>query len=131
MVLVAALSALSLPGLSTFVSEFLVLVGTFTAHRWFAVMATFGIVLAAVYALWMVQRTIHGPVREGVEGFRDLGVREAWVIAPVMIVLVGLGVYPKPLLDAITPSVTTTISTVRPHDPAPTQALPVRLGGTK
>ncbi|HET6815939.1 MAG TPA: NADH-quinone oxidoreductase subunit M, partial [Mycobacteriales bacterium] len=119
MFLVAGLSALSLPGLSTFVSEFLVLVGTFTAHRWFAVVATFGIVLAAVYVLWMIQRTIHGPVREGVENFRDLDRREAWVIAPIIAVLIVLGVYPKPLLDVITPSVKSSFSQVRPHDPAP------------
>jgi NADH-quinone oxidoreductase subunit M len=129
MVLLAGLSALSLPGMSTFVSEFLVLVGTFTTHRWFAVVATFGIVLAAVYVLWMVQRTIHGPVREGVEGFRDLGSREAWVIAPVMVVIVALGVYPKPLLDVINPSVKTTIAPVRSHDPNP--PVPVSLGGSK
>ena len=129
MVLLAGLSALSLPGLSTFVSEFLVLVGTFTTHRWFAVVATFGIVLTAVYVLWMVQRTIHGPVREGVEGFRDLGSREAWVIAPVMVVIVALGVYPKPLLDVINPSVKTTIAPVRSHDPNP--SVPVSLGGSK
>src|SRR3954463_13737395 len=129
MVLLAGLSALSLPGLSTFVSEFLVLVGTFTTHRWFAVVATFGIVLAAVYVLWLVQRTIHGPVREGVEGFRDLGSREAWVIAPVMVVIVALGVYPKPLLDVINPSVKTTIAPVRSHDPNP--SVPVSLGGSK
>jgi NADH-quinone oxidoreductase subunit M len=129
MVLLAGLSALSLPGLSTFVSEFLVLVGTFTTHRWFAVVATFGIVLAAVYVLWMVQRTIHGPVREGVENFRDLGAREAWVIAPVMAVIVALGIYPKPLLDVINPSVKTSIAPVRSHDPAP--SVPVSLGGSK
>src|SRR3954463_6870862 len=128
MLLVAGLSALSLPGLSTFVSEFLVLVGTFTAHRWFAVVATFGIVLAAVYVLWMVQRVIHGPVREGVATFRDLNTREAWVIAPVVFVLIALGVYPKPLLDIITPSVKSSFSQVRSHDPAPSQALP---GGSK
>jgi NADH-quinone oxidoreductase subunit M len=119
MVLIAGLSALSLPGLSTFVSEFLVLVGTFTAHRWFAVVATFGIVLAAVYVLWMIQRTIHGPVAGPVEGFRDLSLRESWVIAPVMIVIVGLGVYPKPLLDAINPAVQQTNTVVRSHDPTP------------
>src|SRR3954469_4934714 len=129
MVLLAGLSALSLPGLSTFVSEFLVLAGTFTVHRWFAVVATFGIVLAAVYVLWMVQRTIHGPVREGVADFRDLGRREAWVIAPVMVVIVALGVYPKPLLDVINPSVKTTIAPVRSHDPNP--SVPVSLGGSK
>ena len=129
MVLLAALSALSLPGLSTFVSEFLVLAGTFTTHRWFAVIATLGIVLAAVYALWLVQRVIHGPLREGVESFRDLGRREAWVIAPVMAVIVALGIYPKPLLDVINPSVKSTIAPVRSHDPAP--SVPVTLGGSK
>src|SRR4051794_36020488 len=119
MFLVAGLSALSLPGLSTFVSEFLVLVGTFTVHRWFAVVATFGIVLAAVYVLWMVQRTIHGPVREGLENMRDLNLRESWVIAPVIAVIVVLGVYPKPLLDVINPAVHSSFTRVRPHDPAP------------
>jgi NADH-quinone oxidoreductase subunit M len=119
MVLVAGLSALALPGLSTFVSEFLVLVGTFTAHRWFAVVGIAGIVLAAVYVLWMVQRTIHGPVSTAVEGFRDLSLREAWVIGPVMIVIVGLGIFPKPLLDAINPAVQSTNSVVRSHDPGP------------
>jgi NADH-quinone oxidoreductase subunit M len=131
MFLVAGLSALSLPGLSTFVSEFLVLVGTFTAHRWFAVVATFGIVLAAVYVLWMIQRVIHGPVREGVETFRDLNTREAWVIAPVMVVLVALGVYPKPLLDVITPSVKGSFSQVRSHDPTPSHPASALTGGGK
>jgi NADH-quinone oxidoreductase subunit M len=119
MVLVAGLSALALPGLSTFVSEFLVLLGTFTTHRWFAVIGTFGIILAAVYVLWMVQRTIHGPVATAVEGFKDLSLREAWVIAPVMVVIVALGIYPKPLLDIINPSVQQTNSVVRTHDPFP------------
>src|SRR4051794_13841934 len=139
MFLVAGLSALSLPGLSTFVSEFLVLVGTFTVHRWFAVVAAFGIILAAVYVLWMVQRTIHGPVREGIENMRDLSLREAWVIAPVMAVIVVLGVYPQPLLDVINPAVHSSFTKVRPHDPAPSQLVnsallnetPQSSGGTK
>src|SRR3954452_17206402 len=129
MFLIAGLSALSLPGLSTFVSEFLVLVGTFTVHRWLAVVATFGIVLAAVYVLWMVQRTIHGPVREGLENMRDPNLREAWVIAPVIAIIVALGIYPKPLLDVINPAVKSSFTTVRPHDPAP--SVPVTLGGAK
>lgn len=117
--MVAGLSALSLPGLSTFVSEFLVLLGTFTTHRWFAVIATVGIVLAAVYVLWWIQRALHGPVKAGVESFRDLSGREAWIIAPVLAVIVALGVYPKPLLDLINPAVQSTNVTVRTHDPSP------------
>jgi NADH-quinone oxidoreductase subunit M len=119
MTLIAGLSALALPGLSTFVSEFLVLVGTFTTHRWFAVVATLGIVLAAVYVLWMVQRTIHGPVAPAVEGFKDLTMRETWIIAPVMVVIFALGIYPKPLLDIINPAVHDTNAVVRLHDPVP------------
>jgi NADH-quinone oxidoreductase subunit M len=119
MTLVAGLSALALPGLSTFVSEFLVLLGTFTTHRWFAVVATFGIILAAVYVLWMVQRAVHGPVGPGVEGFTDLSRREAWVIGPVIAVIIALGIYPKPLLDIINPAVVHTNSVVRSHDPYP------------
>jgi hypothetical protein len=134
LMLFVALEVLSLPGLSTFVSEFLVLAGTFTVHRWFAVVATLGIVLAAVYVLWMVQRTIHGPVREGVQNFRDLDLREAWVIGPVIAVIVALGLYPKPLLDVITPSVKGSYTDVRPGDPEP--SVPVisglhGLGGEK
>jgi hypothetical protein len=89
-------------------------------HRWFAVVAIAGIVLAAVYVLWMVQRTIHGPVASAVEGLRDLSFREAWVIGPVILVIVFLGVNPKPLLDRINPSVERTNSVVRTHDPLPT-----------
>src|SRR3954462_3954049 len=131
MFLVAGLSALSLPGLSTFVSEFLVLAGTFNVHRWFAVVATFGIVLAAVYVLWMVQRTIHGPVREGLENMRDLNFREAWVIAPVMVVIVALGIYPKPLLDVINPAVHSSFTGVRPHAPAPSVPVSTDAGSLR
>ncbi|HVS68170.1 MAG TPA: proton-conducting transporter membrane subunit, partial [Mycobacteriales bacterium] len=123
MTLIAGLSALSLPGLSTFVSEFLVLVGTFTTHRWFAVVGIAGIVLAAVYVLWMIQRTIHGPVASAVENFRDLSLREAWVIGPVMLAIVFLGVNPKPLLDRINPSIQRVNVDVRNGDPAPTAAI--------
>jgi NADH-quinone oxidoreductase subunit M len=117
--LVAGLSALALPGLNGFVSEFLVLVGTFTSHRWFAVVAVLGIVLAALYILIMYQRTMHGPVRPGVEGFPDLSRREAWVIGPVLVIVVFLGVYPKPVLDAINPAVRATMAQLGAPNPRP------------
>jgi NADH-quinone oxidoreductase subunit M len=120
--LVAGLSGLSLPGLSTFVSEFLVLVGTFTRYKVPAIIATSGIILAAVYILWMYQRTMTGPPTEKVAGMRDLSKRELAVIAPVLALLVVLGFYPKPALNMINPSVKQTMVQVDKQDPKPTIA---------
>ncbi len=120
--LIAGLSALALPGLSSFVSEFLVLVGTFTRYPWAAVVATVGIILAAVYVLWLYQRTMTGPVKPGNEAMPDLRAREKWVVAPLIAAIIGLGVYPKPLLDVITPAVDRTMGAVGMSDPKPTAA---------
>jgi len=120
--LVAGLSGLSLPGLSTFVSEFLVLVGTFTRYKVPAIIATSGIILAAVYILWMYQRTMTGPPTEKVASMRDLSKRELAVIAPVLALLVVLGFYPKPALDMINPSVKATMVRVDKQDPKATIA---------
>jgi NADH-quinone oxidoreductase subunit M len=120
--LVAGLSGVALPGLSTFVSEFLVLVGTFTRYKVPAIIATSGIILAAVYILWMYQRTMTGPPAEKVVGMRDLSKREVAAIAPVLALLVALGFYPKPALDMINPSVKATMVRVDKQDPQPTIA---------
>jgi NADH-quinone oxidoreductase subunit M len=113
------LSSLALPGLNSFVSEFLVLVGTFTRYRAAAVLATVGIILAAVYILLLVQRTMHGPLKPGNDVITDLTKREAWVIAPVLAVIIALGIYPKPVLDVITPAVTATVQQTGHTDPKP------------
>jgi NADH-quinone oxidoreductase subunit M len=120
--LLAGLSSLSLPGLSPFVSEFLVIVGAFSHSEVAAAFAVTGIVLAAIYILLMYQRTMTGPTREEVRGLPDLGVRELAALAPVLVLIVGLGFYPKPLLSVINPSVDHTMSQVDKHDPAPTVA---------
>ncbi|WP_315987126.1 NADH-quinone oxidoreductase subunit M [Actinomadura sp. HBU206391] len=120
--LVAGLSGLSLPGLSSFVSEFLVLVGTFSRYRVPAVIATVGIILAAVYILWMYQRTMNGPTAEPVKGMKDLSHRELAALAPIIAIIVALGFYPKPVLDVINPSVKHTMSRVQMHDPTPSVA---------
>lgn len=117
--LVAGLSSLSLPGLSPFVSEMLVLVGAFVHSPWVASFAVLGIVLAAVYILWMYQRTMTGPVREGVVGIRDLNVREISSLAPLLVLIVVLGFFPKPLLDIVNPAVKHTMSEVSRNDPQP------------
>ncbi|WP_305094724.1 NADH-quinone oxidoreductase subunit M [Prescottella sp. R16] len=118
--LVAGMATLSLPGLAPFVSEFLVLVGTFTRYPAAAVIATVAIVLAALYILWLYQRMMGGPVTAGTERVHDLRRRELLVVAPLLALLIGIGVYPKPLLDIVTPAVTTTLTTIGAVDPAPT-----------
>jgi NADH-quinone oxidoreductase subunit M len=118
--LVAGLSSLSLPGLSSFVSEFLVLVGTFARYPWAAALATLGIILAAVYILLTYQRLFTGDVREGVRDMPDMRAREAWVMAPLLAVIVVLGFFPKPVLDVLEPAVERTMLEVGATDPVPT-----------
>jgi len=117
---IAGMSSLALPGLSSFVSEFLVLVGTFTRYPVAAVIATFGIVLAALYILIPVQRALHGPTTPGNENLSDLNLREKIAIAPVIAVIVALGFYPAPLLNIINPTAAYVVSQQGFSDPAPT-----------
>ncbi|HEU5107370.1 MAG TPA: NADH-quinone oxidoreductase subunit M [Micromonosporaceae bacterium] len=120
----AGLASLALPGTAPFVSEFLVLIGTFTVNKVVSVIATVGIILAAAYVLWMVQRTTQGtlnPALEAVEGMRrDLSLREKVVVGPLIVLLLVLGFYPKPVTDVINPAVQATLSDVGKSDPAPT-----------
>jgi NADH-quinone oxidoreductase subunit M len=124
--LIAGLASLSLPGLAPFVSEFLVLIGTFTVHKTVAVLATVGIVLGAAYVLWMLQRTTQGtpnPALASVPAMRkDLSLREAVVVAPLIALLIFFGFYPKPLLDVINPAIAATMQDVGKQDPPPTAA---------
>jgi NADH-quinone oxidoreductase subunit M len=117
--LIAGLAGLALPGLSTFVSEFLVLVGTFTRYKVAAVAATVGIILAAIYILWLYQRTMTGPVRPETERMPDLKARELWAVGPLVALLIFFGVYPQPLLNIINPAVQQTMSRVHATDPVP------------
>jgi NADH-quinone oxidoreductase subunit M len=117
--LIAGLAGLALPGLSTFVSEFLVLVGTFTRYEVPAILATVGIILAAVYILWMYQRTMTGPAGDDVAGMPDLRARELWAVGPLIALIIVLGVYPKPVIDVINPAVQHTLVQVHSTDPVP------------
>jgi NADH-quinone oxidoreductase subunit M len=126
--LVAGLSSLALPGLSSFISEFLVLVGTFTRYPVAAAIATTGIILAAVYILLTYQRMFTGEVREHVRHLPDMRAREAWVLAPLIAVIVALGFFPKPVLDVLNPAVEQTMQQVGVTDPAPTVAVPTAEG---
>ena len=122
--LISGLAGLSLPGLSTFVSEFLVLLGTFSRYKLPAIIATSAIILAAIYILWMYQRTMTGPVRDEVAGMKDLRPRELLAVVPLVVLLIGAGVYPKPVLDIINPAVQVTMRQVQVTDPVPAHPAP-------
>ncbi|MBV2355044.1 NADH-quinone oxidoreductase subunit M [Streptomyces sp. J2-1] len=117
--LIGGLATLSLPGLAPFVSEFLVLVGTFARYPVIGIIATFGIVLAALYTLVLYQRTMTGPVKPAVASMPDLKARELLVVGPLIVLLILLGVYPKPVTDIVNPAVKQTMSDVHRTDPKP------------
>ena len=122
--LIAGLSSLALPGLSTFISEFLVLLGTFARYPVAAILSALGVILAALYILLAYQRTMQGPLRlpAGIgERVRDLNLREVLAVAPLLALMIFLGFYPKPLIDVITPAVDATMQDVGVSDPEPTQ----------
>jgi NADH-quinone oxidoreductase subunit M len=120
LLLFAGLSTLSLPGLSSFVSEFMVLAGTFGKHPAYAAIATLAIVLAALYILITYQRTMTGPVAPAVaERVTEVTARERLAIAPLVVLILVLGVYPKPVLSLIEPSTTLLQTSVGVSDPAP------------
>ncbi|WP_278313304.1 NADH-quinone oxidoreductase subunit M [Lolliginicoccus levis] len=108
--LIAGLATLSLPGLAPFVSEFLVLIGTYGPYPVAAILASGALVLAALYVLWTYQRIMTGPITSHTATLPDLRRREAAAIAPLLAALIVLGAYPAPLLDAITPAVAHTTS---------------------
>ncbi len=123
--LVAGLSALSLPGLSTFVSEFLVLVGSFEKYKVATAFAVFGSVLAALYVLLMYKRIATGPKPDEAElggPVADLGLREKLVVAPILAVILVLGFFPNIALKVINPAVSATLQHVGVTDPTPLTA---------
>jgi NADH-quinone oxidoreductase subunit M len=97
--LIICLSSLGLPGLNGFIGEFLILLGAFRAYPWVAGIAATGVILAAVYLLWMYERVMFGPVtNEKNRGLRDLSPREFWTLAPVILLILWIGVFPNPFL---------------------------------
>jgi NADH-quinone oxidoreductase subunit M len=137
--LLAGLASLALPGTNSFVSEFLVLIGSFPREPVYTIIATVGIIFAALYVLWVYQRLFQGPVRgnavlaslpgpgtmtdpgsalgEARSTFADLTKREIGVLTPLVALVLLLGIFPAPVLEVITPSVTATLQEVGLADP--------------
>ena len=111
--LVITLSSIALPGLNGFVGEFLILMGTFLWNPRFAAVAASGVILSAVYMLWMFQRVNYGPVtNQKNEGLPDLTGREAWILVPTIAMAILMGVLPGPFLRPMAPSVDRVIERV-------------------
>jgi NADH-quinone oxidoreductase subunit M len=104
--LIICLSSLGLPGLNGFIGEFLILLGAFRVHPKVTALAATGVILAAVYLLWMYQRVMFGPVtNEKNRGLRDLSPREFWTLVPVLLMILWLGIYPNTFLRKLDGSV--------------------------
>jgi NADH-quinone oxidoreductase subunit M len=112
--LVVLLSSVGLPGTNGFVGEFLVLLGAFRTNPWWAAWAGTGVILSAVYMLWMFQRVMFGPVTHSEnEKLTDLSVRERLVFAPLLVLIFWLGVTPQPLIDRMQPTLDRTLALTR------------------
>jgi NADH-quinone oxidoreductase subunit M len=103
--LVFTLANVGLPGTSGFVGEFLSLIGTFKANVPVASLATIGVILSAAYALWLYRKMVFGTLKPALEGIKDIGLREAVIFAPLVILTILFGVAPKPVLDMSAASV--------------------------
>jgi NADH-quinone oxidoreductase subunit M len=109
---IVMLSSIGLPGLNGFVGEFLILIGSFGTARWWVVAATIGVVLAALYLLWAYQRVFHGEPDDANKDFAEITIREGLLLSVFVAAIVFAGVYPKPMLDRVEPSVKALVSHV-------------------
>ncbi|MBI4789079.1 MAG: NADH-quinone oxidoreductase subunit M [Chloroflexi bacterium] len=111
--LIVMFSSVGLPGLNGFVGEFLILVGAFQANVWYAVLAATGVVLSAIYLLWMYQRAMNGPItNDANKNLPDLSRREIALMVALVVFIVWIGVYPRTFLDPMQASVTNLLAVV-------------------
>ena len=129
--LFAVFASVGLPGLNSFVGEFLVIVGTFAVSHWFGSLAALAVILAAIYLLWSYQRMAYGPIHEEHKGLPDVSLREVAVLVPILALLLVFGVYPKMLTDRIDPSTKAVIARVDPQgQPTDVGLVPTPAGGS-
>ena len=128
--LFAALSSLALPGLVSFVGEFMVLLGAFQRYMFVGALATLGIVITAAYVLRVYQKSMTGPLASGLEGMADLKGREIAALVPIALLTLVLGVFPAPILNVINPAVNQLMTTIGATDPPTTLTTSTSAEGT-
>ncbi|MFM1825402.1 MAG: hypothetical protein RLZZ37_37 [Actinomycetota bacterium] len=117
--LVASLSSIALPGLAGFVGEFMVLTGTYQRNQVVAVIATLGIILAAIYMLWLYQRVFTGPENDGTKNIFDLDLKQSLILTPVVVLTILFGLFPAPVIKVSENAVANTLKVLKINDPAP------------
>jgi NADH-quinone oxidoreductase subunit M len=129
---VVALSSIGLPGLNGFVGEFLVLLGSFGRYPWATGIATTGVIFAAAYLLWALQRMIFNPLdKPENQALTDLSRRELAVLLPLILGIIWLGLYPGPVLRRMEPATQRYVDAVQPHADATTARLGAAPPGRK
>jgi NADH-quinone oxidoreductase subunit M len=125
--MVFTLASVGLPGTSGFIGEFLVMAGTFQANTWVAALITTGIILGAAYMLWLYRRVIFGELtKEGLKNILDLDRREVMVFAPLVAMVLWMGIYPSSFFGVMEPAVDKLI-----HQYQASQAAALHDGGTR
>jgi NADH-quinone oxidoreductase subunit M len=111
---IIALSSIGLPGTNGFVGEFLILLGMFKTNMTYAIIGASGVIVAAVYMLWMVQRVFYGDVvNEKNKILHDMNWRERFLLLPLVVLVFWIGIYPRPFLKMIEPSVQNLVESVQ------------------
>ncbi len=116
--LIAALSSLALPGMVSFIGEFLVLLGAFQKYLWVGALATIGIVITAAYVLRLYQKTMTGPLNPDLTNVKDLNGREITALVPIAALTIILGFFPAPLLNVVNPAVDRVMISIGAEDPS-------------
>jgi len=117
--LVASLSSIALPGLAGFVGEFMVLTGAYQRNQIAAVIATLGIILAAIYMLWLYQRVFTGPENDGTKNISDLNTKQTLILTPVVVLTIIFGLFPAPVIKVSETAVANTLKVLKVSDPLP------------
>jgi NADH-quinone oxidoreductase subunit M len=113
-----SMASVGLPGLNGFVGEVLTMIGAARVNIWYGIVAAFGVLVAAIYMLWMVQRVIFGPLtKDLVKNLNDFSLREVVVLVPLVFWTIFLGVYPQPFFERIEVSINHYIEMIKNQEP--------------